>query len=141
MNEVSWLVVADSEHARIYVNNYAAEKKINLFREYTDKDLHKKTSDLVIGEQGDFSAGTHVESSNPKFLHSNVFANALAKRLEHFRTDHAFQKLLLVAPPAFLGMLKEHLSKEMHKIAVTVEKDYTHDNEEKLLKHLADHLA
>jgi protein required for attachment to host cells len=140
MSGASWIVVADSARARIFVNNYAAEKKLALFRDYTDKDIHKTSSDLVTGDQQNFGAGNSVESSNPKFQHSNLFANALAKRLEHFRTDHAFENLMLVAPPAFMGLLKEHLSKELHKSVVTVEKDYTHDNEEKLVKHLADYL-
>jgi protein required for attachment to host cells len=128
MVDVSWIVVADSDRARIYINNYAAEKKLNLVRDYSEKDLHKKSSDLVPNDQQDFGAGSSVESSNPKYLHHNLFANALAKKLEHFRTDHKFQSLMLVAPPAFLGLLRDHLSKELTKILVTVEKDYTHEH-------------
>jgi protein required for attachment to host cells len=140
MSGISWIIIADSGRARIFVNNFATEKKLTLFRDYTEKDIHKANSDLVLGDKNDFGAGNAIESSNPKFQHSNLFANALAKRLEHFRTDHAFEQLVLVAAPAFLGLLKEHLSKELYKNLVTVEKDYTHDNEEKLLKHLADYL-
>jgi protein required for attachment to host cells len=141
MTDIAWILVADSNRARIFVNNYVAEKKIALIQDYSEKDVHKKNSELMITNKGDLGAGHTVESSNPKFQQSNLFANALAKKLEHCRELHSFTKLMVVAPPAFLGLLKEHLSKEIHKVMTTVEKDYTHDIEEKLVKHLSDHLG
>jgi protein required for attachment to host cells len=140
MSKNSWVVIANSEHARIFVNDSSNEKALHLLEEYSQKDLHKKDSDLIVGEQKEHGADSKVESSDPKYLLSNKFANALAKKLEHSRTDHSFEKLLLVCPPGFLGLMKEHLSKEIHKFLVTLEKDYSHDNVEKLIQHLGDHL-
>jgi protein required for attachment to host cells len=140
MTDVAWILIADANRARIFINNYPTEKKLQLLHDYSEKDVNKKNSDLMVANKNDLGASSSVESSNPQFHHSNLFANALAKKLEHSRGEHLFKTIMIVAPPAFLGLLKEHLSNEMHKIMVTVEKDYTHDNEEHLVKHLADHL-
>jgi protein required for attachment to host cells len=141
MADANWILIADANRARIFENNYQAEKKISLLHDFSEKDVHKKNSDLMMTTKNDLGASSGVESSNPKFHHSNVFANALAKKLEHCREEHLFKSIMIVAPPAFLGLLREHFSHEMHKIIETVEKDYTHDNEETLIKHLAEHLS
>jgi protein required for attachment to host cells len=128
MTNVNWILVADADRARIFINNYQTEKKLTLIHDYSEKDVNKKNSDLMVANKDNLGASSHVESSNPKFHHSNLFANALAKKLDHCREEHLFKSVMIVAPPAFLGLLREHLSHEMHKIVETVEKDYTHDD-------------
>jgi protein required for attachment to host cells len=41
------------------------------------------------------------------------FAKALADRLDSARNKGEFSKLVLVAPPSFLGLLRDNLSKEV----------------------------
>jgi hypothetical protein len=47
MTDSSWILIADASRARIFENNYQAEKKIKLLHDFSEKDVHKKNSDLM----------------------------------------------------------------------------------------------
>ncbi len=55
--------------------------------------------------------------------------------------DHAYQHLVLVAEPRFLGQLREALDEQVSRhVVATVDKDYAQLDERDLLDRLAPHL-
>ena len=51
---------------------------------------------------------------------------ALAEILDHGRIEHSYTRLLLVAPPRFLGQLNHALGDQVAKLVVkTISKDYS----------------
>jgi len=55
------------------------------------------------------------------------FARQLAKALEDGLSKSAYERLILVAPPGFLGVLRSELSDRVRgRIAALVDKDYLH---------------
>jgi protein required for attachment to host cells len=43
------------------------------------------------------------------------FARELAQRLERGLNDHAYDRLVIAAPPAFLGLLRKQVSPRVHQ--------------------------
>ena len=55
------------------------------------------------------------------------FAREIAKALDDAVVRKAYDRLVLVAPPEFVGILRKLLSERVERcIATTVEKDYLH---------------
>ena len=74
----------------------------------------------------------------PKERHAQEFAHHLAEILNKGRNDHAYQKLILVAEPGFLGDLSGALDKNTSALVEkTVGKDLMHVGENELPQHLS----
>ena len=57
-------------------------------------------------------------------LEAAKFCKQLGRYLEKARTDHRYDRLLLVAPPRFLGMMRKELGKEVEKLVEdSIDKD------------------
>jgi protein required for attachment to host cells len=62
----------------------------------------------------------------PHQVESDRFAHSIAKLLESGLAENAYEQLVLVAPPSFLGLLRAALSETVAKhIKLTLDKDYT----------------
>lgn len=68
---------------------------------------------------------------------SSVFAKRLADRLDHGRTQGDFDQLMLVAPPAFLGLLRESLNDQTLKlVSQSVDKNLVQAGEQSIRDNL-----
>jgi protein required for attachment to host cells len=57
------------------------------------------------------------------------FAGGLRSALERGRVDHRYGRLVLIAPPRFLGTLNATLDKQLDAcVALRIAKDLTHSN-------------
>jgi protein required for attachment to host cells len=134
MNNITWIIVADATRARIFThldNSVAtqphADKLLHLHHELGSHDSHDST---------------YVNTSDPKEGEAASFAQNLASYLEKNRTDHQYTDLVLVAPPHFLGLLNQHISKEVEKlITKSIAKDYTAEDLKFLSKHLQEAIS
>ena len=117
----TWVVVADSSSARILM----AEKpgmglsEIDAL-EHPEGRLHEQelTTDLPgkafdSGGEGRHAMGSPVD---PKKHEMIKFSKKVTDYLETGRSTGGFAKLYLIAPPAFLGLLREHLSSPLARI-------------------------
>jgi protein required for attachment to host cells len=69
----------------------------------------------------------------------SVFARDIAGKLEHARTTHEFDQLVLVAPPRFLGLLRGSLDDGTAKLVIgSLDKDLAHSKESELGAQLAE---
>lgn len=147
-NYTTWLLVADASKARIYSMQKALFfqdasnlKNLKLISEYSHEESRKKGVELISDKKGEFGAGTFVEASSPKVHEADQFAYELVNSLEAGRKTNSFRDLIIVAPPAFMGLLHKRMSYEMHKlVSKTIEKDYTQHNEKQILEKLLNHL-
>ncbi len=59
-------------------------------------------------------------------IESERFAHSIAKVLEGGLADNAYERVVLVAPPHFLGLLRATISPNVAKrVELTLDKDYT----------------
>ena len=70
------------------------------------------------------------------------FARALASRLQHARATNQYDRLVLVAPPKFLGLLRSSLDAQTERCVVgSLDKDLAASDEEELMKRLGEVIA
>lgn len=139
---VTWIVVADHQHARLYVNDGPGHGVQPL--DDIEMDTVLKPSRDIDAHQPDtgFSArnGVHHgyepktdahEKAGRDFLKDVVDAVGAAKG------RGAFDRLILVAPPRALGELRQMLPDALgQSVAGEVDKDLTKASADDIAKHL-----
>jgi len=146
-NNLTWLLVADAGKARIFslhkaklFSDIEQTGLLSLINEFTHHESRMKNMDLVTSKRGE-SGLNSLGSDRPKHHEAEVFAHQLMEQLNTARIDHHFQDLILIAPPAFMGILNKHMPNEIHKlISKKIEKDYTQESLNDLTKKLVTHL-
>ncbi|MFW6345258.1 MAG: host attachment protein [Halomonas sp.] len=108
----TYIVVADAARARIFTRDALklveldslvhAANRLHEGDLVTDRgaDVQESTSTTARSAGGESVARTHEEQ---------VFAKEVAERIYRARVDNTMEKLILVAPPRFLGQLREKL--------------------------------
>ncbi|WP_237213451.1 host attachment protein [Falsiroseomonas oryziterrae] len=127
---IEWALVADGGRARLFERHLPAGP----WRERTDDEL--EATNPPSREHGTDRLGRVHESAttarhaveprtDPHRAAKTDFATRLATRLEG--TASSFERLLLVAPPSFLGDLRASLGEATRrKLYGTLDKDLTH---------------
>jgi protein required for attachment to host cells len=116
----TWILVGDGSHARVFQTDDASHpwqlvRKID--REHSREKTDRNDSHGDHGEQG--------------------FARQIVAELETGREQGTFAKLVLVAPPKFLGQLRGELAAPLAACVVkSVDHDYTHMAAGELPKHI-----
>ncbi len=120
--QTTWILIADSSRARIFetesseqnfleVQDFAnPQGRANVRELNTDAYPRHGTADR--GQQ----ASTWEPSVNAVEHETELFTKNLSQYLDKARTDHRFDKLCLIAPPKFLGLIRKNLSKEAQKM-------------------------
>lgn len=137
----TWILVANASCARLFINN-GPNKGLKIVREFQHQASREKASDLVSDRPGHFNSGgngrgAYVATIDPKRNEAEHFAHELAKTLEQGRTSNIYQRLILVAPPAFMGAINSHIGSHVRTlISDSIEKDYTKTSEKEICGHL-----
>jgi protein required for attachment to host cells len=138
----TWVVVVDSSRGKIYVQDKHSnelQERVDLIHPGARMRGEKLTSDRAGRHTGAFGQGSHVFDSRTeaKEHEAEIFAKEIAERLETGRTSGQFQKLVLMAPPAFLGVLREQLGDEVRKLVVEeIAKDLVTHTVDEVREHL-----
>ena len=114
----TWVLVAESSRAKFYTAKNRADPITEIeVLVHPEGRLHEGdlVSDSAGSDGGSVGQGRHImnDKTSAKELEACSFAKLLADRLDSARIKGKFSKLVLVAPPAFLGLLRENLSKEV----------------------------
>ena len=145
---VTYILVADGARARLYAN-HGIGKGLQPVSGATHKaDLHHHDRDFLTDKPGRAfnSVGSGRSAMEPPTewhrFEKHKFAREMAKVLDAAAASKAFDRLILVAPPATLGDLRTELSDATRKM-VTAElpKDLTRHAEQDLPQHLETVLA
>ncbi len=133
----TWILVANAAAAKLYANE-GPKKGLRKIREFDHPASREKASQLVSDRPGHGNGhGAYVSGHAPKEVEADNFALELCKALDHGRTSNAYQRLILVSAPAFLGLIKGHLSHHVKQLVSEIfEKDYTKIDERALAGHL-----
>lgn len=137
----TWILVANASTARLYAN-HGAKKGIQLVKELSHPESRAKASNLVADRPGHNPGagnghGSFVPATDPKHNEAERFALELAREMDQGRTANSYQRAILVAAPAFMGLLKGNLDHQVSRlVSESVEKDYTKATEKELSGHL-----
>jgi protein required for attachment to host cells len=56
------------------------------------------------------------EETSQAEIEAENFSREIGRFLDKARTDHRYDRLFLIAPPRFLGMMRKQLGKEVEKL-------------------------
>ncbi len=142
----TWLLVADSVRGRIFRTDTPTGPISELTTlAHPEGRLHEQalTSDLpgrTFDRQG---YGRHVmeDRVSAKQQDNVKFAQRIATYLETMRMRKEFERLVIVAPPDFLGLLSGKLSAETRKLVILkVDKNLAQKSAKQIRSHLPDKL-
>lgn len=138
----TWVVVADSSRGKIFAQDKQSnelQERVDLIHPGARLQGEELTSDRPGRHTGAYGQGSHVfdARTEAKEHEAETFAKEIAKRLEAGRTSGQFQKLVLMAPPAFLGVLRAQLDDEVRKLVVEeIAKDLVTHSADEVREHL-----
>lgn len=138
----TWILVADHARARLFSPNQDAGALTELKDFVNPEGMHPaqaysherspRTFESVGAARHAIEPHTSAEEKVAR-----RFAHELAEALEHGRVEQRFERLLLVAPPRFLGTLQEVLNKHVRAcVSAHLDKDLTLLPREQILPHL-----
>ncbi|BCN93262.1 hypothetical protein THMIRHAM_10470 [Thiomicrorhabdus immobilis] len=142
-----WILVADSSNARIFTTENSASELIEIedFFHYEGLQHERELVSDSAGRINDGrNGGNHAYSAevSPKEQESIDFAKRIAKQLNDEFNQNKFEKLFVVAAPAFLGELRNAFSKAVEKhIAFSLGKNIVTQTPAEIRGHLPHSLA
>lgn len=118
--KLTWILVADTTRARVFTADTPSSPLEEIEDlSHTKGRLHDReiTSDLP-GRVKSVAGGGHAleQPTDPKKHEIDNFAHRIAQYLENAHNQNRFEQLLIVAPPSFLGLLRNHLPEQIKKL-------------------------
>ena len=138
----TWLMVADTSQAKFF----SVDKKGILSElerlEHPEGRLHvsELTSDLpgrAFDSAGNGGRHTMETKLSPKEQEAIGFAKKIGHQLESHREKGEFEKLIVIAPPAFLGLLRKKMGANITRTITTeIGKNLIGQTDQEIRKHL-----
>ncbi len=136
-----WVLVADAQRARLLQREKPGGDWVELAEEglaVENPPTHLQGADRP-GRVFD-STGQHRHAVETHDFHEAAkqdFAKALLHRLEQAQASGRFERLMLVAPPHFLGLLRAAISPALlHALRGSIDKDLTKATVAEIVHHL-----
>ncbi len=143
----TWILIADGAQARIAYNDGPGHG-VTLAHEETFRGRNVAGRDIMADRPGrafdTAGQGPHAMEphTDPREVEKRRFLREMAALLDEAAKRDSFDRLILVAPPKALGMLREELSDALHKrLGGELDKDLTQVPVQKLAAHLGGVLA
>jgi protein required for attachment to host cells len=141
----TWIVVAHEAGARFF-ENLGRGTGLELVEEIEHPDGRARDRDLASDRpgrsfrknSGDPSRASMSQSEGPHDRAVADFARALANRLKDARVQNQYKRLVLVAPPRFLGLLRSSLDGPTAQLVmVSLDKDLAASKTNELVDRLS----
>jgi protein required for attachment to host cells len=136
----TWILVANRTGARVF---HHRGRQLTLLKTFDFPAGRVRDQDLEAGQQArsydSHGAGRQAQGrdSSPHEHAARQFARDLAGHLEQARLDNATNKIVLVAEPHFLGLLREAIDKDtLTLVTASVPKDLAAVAPDHLSEHL-----
>lgn len=145
----TWVLVAHEAGARIF-DNHGPGKGLGLVEEIDHPEGRMRSGELVSDrpgrsfrrDSGDPRRASMSQDEGPRERLVSDFARDLAEQLQQARVQNRYQRLVLVAPPKFLGLLRSSLDGPTAQLVVgSLAKDLAARKEEELVEHLGEIIA
>jgi protein required for attachment to host cells len=145
----TWILVGHEAGARVFENR-GPGKGLDLVETIEHPEGRLRDRDIDSDRPG---RSFRKDSGDPRRSamspgegpHDRViadFARALADKLQHGRVENQYERLVLVAPPGFLGLLRASLDGPTAQLVVgSIDKDLATRKESELIKHLGEVIA
>jgi protein required for attachment to host cells len=127
---ITWILIANSSHAVLY-SSEKRDQEWTLVKSFEHPEGRELSSEIspssppgrMLKSKGTGARSAVEPHTTPKEAESEHYAKLLASYLDHGAATAAFEALVLVAPPHFLGVLHgalgqqtaKHLKKTIHK--------------------------
>ena len=140
-----WILVADEAKARILSTSKSTEPLVEIESLLSPEALDRE-QDLVSdkpGRGGNGSGeGKHaMDEKTHKEQYALRFAKQLSDLLAKNQQSKSYNKLIIVAAPRFLGLLRKELSKGVNQlVSLEIDKDLTMMESQDIRKHLPQYL-
>lgn len=140
----TWILVAHEAGARLF-ENHGPGKGLELIEEVEHAAGRERDREITSDRpgrsfrknSGDPRRAAMSSSQGPHERAVANFARELAQRLQHGRTQNRFERLVLVAPPRFLGLLRSSIdTPTSHLVVGSLDKDLATTKEAELIEHL-----
>lgn len=141
-----WVLVADSSRAKLL----GAKSPIGALQQLESFDhpaarqhVQDLTTDLPGRTFDSAGQGRHSmePKTDPKQHEALNFAKFLSERLAAANANDTFERLVLVAAPAFLGLLRAQLSTSVRKrVSIEIDKDLAGLDAQAIRAHLPDRI-
>lgn len=141
MEGKTWILAANASHAHL-LENEGPGKRLRLVESFTHPEARAKAAELVTDRPGKAADGSALHdmapSTDPKETEAQHFSLEIARKLDHGRASHAFDRLVIAAPPHFLGLVQNSLSAQTSKtISQTSNKNLVKPSPEKTIEAIA----
>jgi protein required for attachment to host cells len=136
---VWWIVIADAARARIFSTS-GWRKPLHLEQAMENPWGRAKPQEIVTDDPGRHSNGmksaqrsTWAPANAPDVVEEQRFAHRLGELLQTALARRQYASLAMLAPPQFLGFLREAVGPQVRKhLARSIPKDLTVVNERDL---------
>lgn len=146
---VLWVLVANNSYAEIYEVKVGEVKPLHHLK---FAEGRKKIHDIVTDKpghnysrMGSMGVGSHMLNTADAIRHheQNLFAHDLVELCVKAKADHQFDRLVIIAPPQFLGELRHVMQLKSHHLPI--EKEFHKDlpeglSEAEKIAHVKDYL-
>ena len=130
---VRWILISNASNARLYRDG-SPTKPFSLHGSFEHPESRAKVRDLTTDMNGRKPSGGNgfarpgaEPDTDPKQVEAQKFARELARELSTGLEEHAYDEVVIAAPPHFLGLLRHAVSTEVERhLIVTLDKDLTH---------------
>ncbi len=145
----TWILVAHDAGARVF-ENHGPGKGLELLETIEHPEGRARDRDMVSDrpgrsfrkDSGDPRRASMSRNEGPHERAVSDFARALANKLRQARVQNRCGRLVLVAPPRFLGLLRSSLDGPTTQLVVgSVHKDLASAKEAELIEHLSKVIA
>lgn len=121
--KTTWIVLAESARARIFtLSEPGAKLHERAALSHPESRMHdtELTSDVPGRAFDSHGQGRHgmEQKQDPQDREAVAFAAEIAQELGRLRAEEALDALVLVAPPKFLGLLREKLDKGTREMLI-----------------------
>lgn len=136
----TWILSANRSSASLFERDGKTLRRLQDIAHPEGTKQNRETGTDAPGRSFDsFGQGRHAMSTaqEPVEHIAQKFALELAELLNKGRVTHSYDKLILIAEPKFLGLLRAALDKSTAAlVSHTISKDLPHVNEEGIAKYL-----
>lgn len=140
----TWILIADGAQARI-ARNDGPGRGVTLAHEETFHGRNEAGRDIMADRPGrtfdSAGEGRHAKEphSDPREVEKRRFLREMVTLLDEAAKRDSFDRLVLVAPPKALGLLRNELSETLRKrLDGELDKDLTQVPVHELARHLGD---
>jgi protein required for attachment to host cells len=142
--KTTWIVVAESARAKIFtISGPKGRLREVAGLSHPESRLHdtQLTSDVPGRSFDSHGQGRHAmeQATDPQEREAHAFALEIARHIERGQSEAGFDSLVLVAPPKFLGRLRQALSRPARDAVVgELDKNLLEADAETLERHLSE---